>query len=777
MKKIYRLFVATGLLFTIGVSAAASSFHDYAASKPMAAIHQVKEARPVQADIDPATTTSLKQETPPSAGGQLSRAPRRAVSAADLPTNPLQIDYASGDSYITASAVTFTLEGNTISISNFAGYGKTITGTVNLETGVVAFPRQQVQDNATYGNCDLVSVNDGLASIDTLASVTGTLADGILTLGHWTMLITQGDYAGYILGTVRDKSVFRAANATMNVVQLNYDDEGNLTGSTPATYPVIATQTATNEVEVLNFLGMGYRHLIGIKSDKTLAIAPQQLFRNNDYGVFFFYPFDEATGVTTIGGTLRGTTEGNKLAWGGSAIHTSNGKYFYARYRSCEIQLSFDLQYPAAQTQAGFKGSGTEDDPWLIETMADLLALSDSVNYGTTTDPTGKYVKMFEGKFFKQTKVINAKGYNFPPIGGNDDLYRFAGTYDGDNKAISNLTINTVTNGYAGLFGSVDTCGVLKNISITSPVIECSYYFAGAVAGNCNGTMINCKATTPKVTGQYTVGGLAGKVGPATQCSVTTGTIVAEAQCGGVFGVSRYPLSFINATNTNVMITGTTSQSPVGGLLGQMSGDFGGSISDSYFSGNVYLTRTTQFAGGIVGTTSRNTIDRCFSLAQIGMLGNTVGTAVAGGIVGGAIATDFTDCYFAGENRLSTSRSGAIVGYTLNVIYTGFPDHINLTRCYVTGMVNCTLKADYNPYVGQFDTQGAGLPPVLTDCYYDEQMLPLITSKNGALKTSEMTGTAPKLEGFSADTWTFTANLYPRLTSVATNQAAYVSAA
>ncbi|MBR1882133.1 MAG: hypothetical protein IJ808_03825, partial [Muribaculaceae bacterium] len=115
--------------------------------------------------------------------------------------------------------------------------------------------------------------------------------------------------------------------------------------------------------------------------------------------------------------------------------------------------------------------------------------------------------------------------------------------------------------------------------------------------------------------------------------------------------------------------------------------------------------------------------------------------------------------------------------YTLNVIYTGFPDHINLTRCYVTGMVNCTLKADYNPYVGQFDTQGAGLPPVLSNCYYDEQMLPLITSKNGALKTSEMTGTAPKLEGFSADTWTFTANLYPRLTSVATNQAAYVSAA
>ena len=773
MKKFYASFVA--VLSAVSLCATAQTrFYDVAAYKPVAALSQTTGSLAAGSRLAPDKLSRVEHQGATIAP-ERHRSRSAAASMADLPQTPLQLDYGQDDAYLSAAAVSLTLSDNTLTISNFAGLGQTLTATLDPATGAVSIPRQSVYVSATYGNCDIIHVNDGYTSVDTVAAITGVLADGVITLDHWAMYITSGDYAGYILGDIRDRSVIEDANATMNVVQLSYDEEGNQTGSEEHSYPVIVSQTATNEVEVVNFLGLGYRYLIGIKGDHTLTITPQQLFSNSSYGVFYLYPFDPETGLTTINGTIRGSTDDNRLSWGGCAVHTSNGKYYAARYQSCDIALPFALQYPPVQTQAGFKGSGTAADPWLIETLADLLALSDSVNYGTTTDPTGKYVKMYEGRYFKQTRPINAKGYNFPPIGGSDDLYRFAGTYDGDDKTISNLTISTGQNGYAGLFGSVDTCGVIKNVTVSNPVVECSYYFAGAIAGNCNGTMDNCKATNGSIKGQYTVGGLAGKVGPAVHCSFS-GNVQAEAQCGGVFGVSRHPVSFISATATNVMITSTTSQAPVGGLLGQMSSDYGGSISDSYFSGNIYLTRTTQFAGGIVGTTSRNTVSRCLSLAQIGMLGSTVGATVAGGIVGGNIATDITDCHFAGENCVGSSRSGAIVGYTLNIVYADFPDSINISNCYVTGLVTGTTKADYYPYVGYYDPQGGGKRPTIASCYYDAQMLPLVTSKNGALCTSEMTGTDSKM-ALSTDVWTLTDHLYPRLTSIAQNAASYVAAA
>lgn len=104
------------------------------------------------------------------------------------------------------------------------------------------------------------------------------------------------------------------------------------------------------------------------------------------------------------------------------------GKVYAGKFRSSKINLTFDIKYPVASTQAGFKGSGTEADPYLIETLADLMALSDSVNFNNNIPEGAKYGKAFEGKYFKQTKAINAKDVYFPPIGGSDGLYRFAGT-------------------------------------------------------------------------------------------------------------------------------------------------------------------------------------------------------------------------------------------------------------------------------------------------------------------------------------------------------------
>lgn len=753
---------ATGARPLCDVAAAKTAVKTVAGSKCSPQVHAAGTPA-MQVSLMPCKAVEAQSRKAPV------RAPHKAVGT--LPATALQFDYTAGATFSKASAVTLSLSDARLTIGSFGGYGSTVMGTVDTSTGAVTLPRQAAYDSPTFGPCDLVRVNDDLNSIDTVAAVTGTIADGVLTLDHWTLLITSGKYKGYVLNGIIESSHYKAPNTTMTLNELD-----SLGAVTTTTAPVYVEQTATNRLEVYNFLGGGYKYNIGLNGDSSICLMPQLLFSNSNYGAFYYYKCDPATKAIYRYSPVKGDSRGGKLAWGGSAVATSNGKYWMHYYQSCEIALPFTPSYPPAQSQAGFKGSGTQADPWLIENMADLIALSDSVNCNTVTDSTGKYFQAFAGRYFKQTKAINAKGYLFQPIGGNDDLFRFAGNYDGGNYYINNLTIDGGQLGYAGLFGMVDTTGSLKNIRLSNPTVTSRYYFTGSVAGKCLGTMENVAVTGGNIKGQFSTGGVAGYGARARQVSFQ-GNVSAEAQCGGVFGVDRDPVSFLSATGTTVSITATRTESPVGGLIGQMTSERGGSLSDSYFSGNVIVTHAGQYAGGLVGTTSNNTLSRCFSMAQIGATSTNIYQCAVGGLVGGAIATVINDSYFAGEIRMGNSQTGSIIGYIVNLpTVKTFPDHCTLNRCYVTGMSASTSTKAYMPYVGYMYEQSGGSLPELNNCYYDRQLLPLVKSKNGALWTTDMTA-ATGMAGYSDSVWTFAAGQYPALKSIAGTAASYVSTA
>ncbi len=80
-------------------------------------------------------------------------------------------------------------------------------------------------------------------------------------------------------------------------------------------------------------------------------------------------------------------------------------------------------------------GTGTEDDPYLIESLDNLLWLS-------TTEEAWEF-----GLHYLQTADIDASdtenwndGEGFVPIGSYLDSTPFRATYDGDNYQISNLS-------------------------------------------------------------------------------------------------------------------------------------------------------------------------------------------------------------------------------------------------------------------------------------------------------------------------------------------------
>lgn len=488
MRTIYKLIVLAAFAVCVGFSVKAdvSPFFDAEKSHVPRSTEQRVGQRAVlaqgavelqKAELGKVTQKIDKKRTPVRRAGEITAF-----------TNPvIQINYSAGGVFNATHETQITLGESTIEIKNFNAMGETIKGTLNRATGEVEFRVQTAFNSDNYGRCVLASLTDDLKKFDTTATVKGEIANGVLTLRKWCVLITTGDFKNYTFGMV-ESAKFVSANAKMNSASL---DTTNAVMN--VSQSVYAEQTVDNEITIFNAAGLSCMLRVQMKGDKTLAMRPQVLFTfNNKY--FYNYKADYAAGLIYKRDQIVGTTEGNKLSWGNWIICNPAGDWAF-RAKSTEIQLPFDIKYPAAQTQTGWKGSGTADDPWLIETPADLLALSDSVNYVSAVQVSARCYKAFEGKYFKQTKAINLSGINFPPIGGFDEMYRFAGHYDGGNKTISNLYVNSGKAGDAALFGAVDTVASIKNVKMTNPKVIDEYMYAGTVAAYCQGTLENITVT------------------------------------------------------------------------------------------------------------------------------------------------------------------------------------------------------------------------------------------------------------------------------------------
>ena len=136
------------------------------------------------------------------------------------------------------------------------------------------------------------------------------------------------------------------------------------------------------------------------------------------------------------------------------------------------------------------QGSGTAEDPYLIDSAEQLRYLGLMVNNGED----------YSGKYFRQAEDIDLSGENWKPIGKyvssstpNDARNRaFSGIYDGGGHTIANLTIEEtlaedpiINKGY-GLFGyltgTVRNLG-LKNLDIKVEIAGESNIYAGGIAG------------------------------------------------------------------------------------------------------------------------------------------------------------------------------------------------------------------------------------------------------------------------------------------------------
>ena len=156
-------------------------------------------------------------------------------------------------------------------------------------------------------------------------------------------------------------------------------------------------------------------------------------------------------------------------------------------------------------TAAALPGSGTQEDPWRIESLADFDEFAADRNYWSGFTRLQIDVNL-AGRTYSTAVIApdvnNSNGYF--------DGTAFTGVFDGNDHKIINLTIDDIGTGndYLGLFGSIPGSEI-KNLCIQGGSVSGDSYVGGLVGVN-GGTVSNCYSTGSVSGGGWCVGGLLG---------------------------------------------------------------------------------------------------------------------------------------------------------------------------------------------------------------------------------------------------------------------------
>ncbi|MBR1747444.1 MAG: hypothetical protein IJ735_04460 [Clostridia bacterium] len=310
-------------------------------------------------------------------------------------------------------------------------------------------------------------------------------------------------------------------------------------------------------------------------------------------------------------------------------------------------------------------GHGTEEDPYLIATSAQLRNINiDLLNAN-------------EGKCYKLINDIDIRRTEWDPLGYTGSEYKaFKGTFDGNNHRIRGLTRTTAMSFnnkliLCGLFGEVIN-GKIKNvilenvnIDFSAQSVNDSYMLVGALAGRVSNAMItNCSAqgTIRNISGTNEnyehVGGLIG------ECKNTT---------------IKFCANKVNIEASRVRVF-------AGGIVGVVTSD--SSIKYSYNIGNFNVTSKwwtggwSASVGGIVGMVNDGktvTVEYCYSYSSIECQGGYYRDV--GGIVATATSSNhnttvrnnyyYTDTSFDKREIWNMNKKGNLL--TANQFTSGTP--------------------------------------------------------------------------------------------------------
>ncbi|MBD5585782.1 MAG: hypothetical protein HDQ88_11930 [Clostridia bacterium] len=313
-----------------------------------------------------------------------------------------------------------------------------------------------------------------------------------------------------------------------------------------------------------------------------------------------------------------------------------------------------------------YKGTGTQENPYLINDATDFSAIN------TSNVSSDKYYKMLQPVV---VRVASSK------VAG----YTFDGNLDGNGKTV------TIEASDCGLFATLGGNALIYDLNVEGSVPAVSENCAGVIASVNNGTISYCNVSatitsdlgtigTLEADGDGIVGGAGGIVGvnngTVTNCAYSA-TAQASVGAGGIAVVNRGVISY--CTN--------------GGTIGAGNANETGSSTKKY-----------SYMGGIVAV-NYGTVSNCATtdsgklLAQRSESGESPNNNIGGIVAYNAEGATITECRFDGIRVHGNKNVGGIAGENAG----------NITFCYVAGAYKSGSKL--HSYIGGYSEVGgiAGL--------------------------------------------------------------------
>lgn len=318
---------------------------------------------------------------------------------------------------------------------------------------------------------------------------------------------------------------------------------------------------------------------------------------------------------------------------------------------------------------SGFAGGdGTQNNPFQIETAAQLAHFAKTVNEG----------EAYLHKYIVLTADIDLANKEWTPIGNHSNLFK--GNFNGNNHTVTGMQIRGELD-CVGLFGECKKFNVdsaIKNITVKDSVI-CGNKFVGAIVGSAEEINIeNCRSIGNTINGETDVGGICGKiggysVGKVSQC-YNSSKVTGQGRVGGIAGMGGIAENCLNTGEITIIREGY--RSACGGIFGI----FGDATTSARVTACVNLGKVSggESFGGIVGkteTSSTGHISNCYYNMDAITGGFDAGTALTAGQLCGALPEGLDSTIWK-EGGVDTSTAKATQGR----FGTATGTYINLTK-------------------------------------------------------------------------------------------------
>lgn len=327
-------------------------------------------------------------------------------------------------------------------------------------------------------------------------------------------------------------------------------------------------------------------------------------------------------------------------------------------------------------------GSGTAEDPYIIEDAADLKAFAALLD--GKAENLGICAKVADG-----VASIDVSDEEWQPMPanvkdteGNDAGY--TGVFDGNGATIKLDVDKSEKN--AGLFSVIGNGGEVKNVTTEGNVIGRSY--VGGICGTNKGTISDCNNKANVTSRNSMAGGIAGYCESSGKIQFSgamtnSGKINSNGSIGGIVGECNGIIEGAGELQNTGVIDGGMYYQSTGGIAGKL-----GDAAALKVTGEVRNTAEVSgatYTGGIVGCLAPSSGDPIqIQAGSILNTGNVTGS-YAGNSIGGVIG------YIPGEAEISAMTGdirntgavkgpntiGGVFGYCTSTTVTAAGDIVN----------------------------------------------------------------------------------------------------